>query len=74
MSSKFGKIRPQTTELSALDICCHFFSAVFHPILFMLTCNDGMHESSEEIEIRPDLTTDCRVSCPSAAEKIPIDL
>ena len=33
-----------------------------------------MHESSEEFEIRPDLTTDCGVNCPLASEKIPIDL
>ena len=45
--------------------CCHFFSAVFYPILFILAGNnDDMHESSEEFEIRPDLTTDCGVSCP----------
>ena len=30
-----------------------------------------MHESSEEFEIRPDLTTDCRISCPLASEKNP---
>ena len=29
-----------------------------------------MHESSEEFEIRPDPTTDCRVSCPLTSEKI----
>ena len=28
-----------------------------------------MHESSEEFEIRPDLTTDCGVSCPITSEK-----
>ena len=33
-----------------------------------------MHESSKEFEIRPDLTTDCGVSCPLASDKIPIDL
>ena len=33
--------------------CCHFFSAVFHPILFILTCtgNADMHESLDEFEI-----------------------
>ena len=31
-----------------------------------------MHGSSGEFEIRPDQTTDCRVSCPLASEKIPI--
>ena len=29
---------------------------------------------SDEIEIRPDLTMKCVVSCPWASEKIPIDL
>ena len=33
-----------------------------------------MHESLEEFEIRPDLNTDCGVSCPLASEKNPIDL
>ena len=28
-----------------------------------------MHESLEESEIRPDLTTDCGVSCPLESEK-----
>ena len=40
------------------------FSAVFHPILFILAGNDDMHESSDEFEFRPDWTTDCGVSCP----------
>ena len=26
---------------------CHFFSAVFHPVLFILAGNDDMHESSQ---------------------------
>ena len=42
---------------------CHFFSAVFHPILFILAGNDDMHGSLEEFEIQPDRTTDCGVSC-----------
>ena len=33
-------------------------------ILFILVGNDDMHESSQEFEFLPDLTTDCRVSCP----------
>ena len=44
--------------------CLHFFSPVFHPILFILAGNDDMHESSDEFEFRPAGTTDCRVSCP----------
>ena len=31
----------------------HFFSAVFHPFLFILAGNDDMHESSDEFEFRP---------------------
>ena len=31
-------------------------SIVFDPIFFMLAGNEGMHESSEEFEVRPDLT------------------
>ena len=42
-----------------------------HPILFILAGNDDKDESSEEFEIRPDLTTDCGVSCPLASEKNP---
>ena len=41
------------------------FSAVFHPILFILAGNNGIHESSEEFEIRRDSTIDCGVSCPT---------
>ena len=42
----------------------HFFSAVFHPFLFLIAGNDDMHESWEEFEFQPDWTTDCGVSCP----------
>ena len=38
--------------------CLHFFSAVFHAILFILASNDNMHESSDEFEFRPDWATD----------------
>ena len=48
-----------------------FSRLIFYPILFILAGNDDMHESSEEFEIRPDLTTDCGVSCPLASEKSP---
>ena len=44
--------------------CCHFFSAVYYPILFILAGNDDMHESSKEFEFLLDPTTDCGVSCP----------
>ena len=38
------------------------FSAVFHPILFILAGNDDMHGSLEEFEIQPDPTTDCKAA------------
>ena len=44
--------------------CDHFFSAVFHPILFILADDNDMHENSEEFEIWPDPTTDCGVHYP----------
>ena len=34
------------------------FSAVFHPILFILAGNEDMHESSDKFEFQPDWTTD----------------
>ena len=42
----------------------HVFSTVFDPILFILAGNNDIHKSLHEFEIRPDLTTDNRVSCP----------
>ena len=39
------------------------FSVVLDGILFILTGNDDIHKSLDEFEIRPDATTDHRVSC-----------
>ena len=64
-----GRIRTLVSMATDSSQCCHFLSAVFHPILFILAGNDDMHESSEEFEIRHDPTTDCGVSCPLASEK-----
>ena len=68
MSLKFGQISPlvsmATDRVMMEKWCFHFFSAVFYPIHFIFAGNDNMHESLEEFEIRPDLTTDCGVSCP----------
>ena len=68
MSLKFGQIRllvsMATDRVKWKKRCCHFFSAVFYPILFILAGDDDMHESSEEFEFLPDPTTDCGVSCP----------
>ena len=67
MSLKFGKIRQlvsMATDMVLMEKrCCHFFSVVLYRILFVLAGNDDMHESWEEFEIRPDLTTDCGVGC-----------
>ena len=64
MSSKFGEIRPWTTELAALErlkkipqTYHHIFSAIFHLILFILAGNEDMHKSLDELEIRPGPTT-----------------
>ena len=69
MSLKFGQIRllvSMATDRVIMEKkwCCHFFSAVFNQILFILADNDDMHESSKEFDFLPDPTTDCRVSCP----------
>ena len=42
----------------------HHFSAVFDRILFILAGNYDIHKSLREFEIRPDPTSDNRVSCP----------
>ena len=67
MSLKFGHIRllvsMATDRVIMEKRCCHFFSAVFYPILFILAGDDDMHESSQEFEFLPDQTTDCGISC-----------
>ena len=69
MSSKFGRIRPQTKELAALERmkkthslimgkrCHHIFSAIFDWILFIFAGNEDMHKSLNEFEILPDAIT-----------------
>ena len=70
MSSKFGKIRPWTTKLAALErlkkkshrlimenMLSSHFSAIFHLILFILAGNEDMHKSLDEFEIQPDQNT-----------------
>ena len=54
--------------------CCHFFTAVFYPILFILAGNDNMHESSKESQNKPDSISDYGASCPSQSEKYPYRL
>ena len=47
MSLKFGQIQPLVSMVTDRDMmkkrCSHFFSAVFHPFIFILAGNDDMH-------------------------------
>ena len=72
MSLKFGQIRPQTTELAALErqkknphilIMAKTMSLFFDPIFFILAGNKNIHKCLNEFEFRPDPTTDYGVSC-----------
>ena len=78
MGFKFGQIRQlvsmATDRVTMEKMVLPLFLGGFYPIHFILACNDDMHESSQEFEIRPDPITDCGVSCPLASEKILIDL
>ena len=68
-SLNFCLIGLPTAELAALERlknphrlimrkqCLHFFSAVLDLILFILACNDNIHESLDGSEICLDLTT-----------------
>ena len=40
------------------------FSVVLYGSLFILTGNDDIDKSLDEVEIQPDQTTDHRDSCP----------
>ena len=60
---------PLASENVLIDLkwekrCCHFLSAVFDRILFILAGNDDIHKSLDEFEIRPDPTPDHRATCP----------
>ena len=67
MSLNLGQIPPLAMELAALarlkNRRHHFFSIAIDPILFKLAGNEDMHNISDEIKFRPDLTTDYGVSC-----------
>ena len=68
MSLNLGQIPRLTMELAALERLKnrlhHFFSVFIDPILFKLAGNEDMHNILDELEFRPDLTTDYGVSCP----------
>ena len=53
--------------------CLHLFSVAFDPILLILAGNKDMHKISDELEFRPNWTTDYGVSCPWRSKKTPID-
>ena len=69
MSSKFGRIRPQTLELAAFErmkkshrlimvktMYSHFLR-YFDWVLFIFAGNEDMHKSLNEFEIWPDAST-----------------
>ena len=70
MSSKFGQIRTKAMELAVLKLWKNLHRlimgkmVVFDRILFIHAGSDDIHKSLDEFEIRPNLTTDYRVSCP----------
>ena len=68
MSRTFGQIPPLTRMLAALERLKNrrhrLFSVATDPILFKLAGNEDMHNILDELEFRPDLTTDYGVSCP----------
>ena len=76
MSSNFDQICPLTAELAALEClknqylyCDHSSAFNFDRIFFILAGNKNNHNISDEFEFRPDLTSDCGVSCPLVFEK-----
>ena len=68
-SLNFGLIGPPTAELAVLErlknpiglmmgkTMSPLFSAFLDRNPFILACNDNIHESLDEFEIRPDPTT-----------------
>ena len=45
-------------------------SFIFDLIILILAGNEDMHESLDEFKFRPDTTTNSRVICPWASEKL----
>ena len=68
MCLNLGQIPLLTMELAVLERlqnqCHHFFSVAIDPILFKLAGNEDMHNILDELEFRPDLTTDYGISWP----------
>ena len=83
-SSKFGQIGPRTAELAALErlekspstynlmekSCEHSSSFIFDSIILILAGNEDMHESFDQFKFQLNTTTNSRVICPCASEKM----
>ena len=50
--------------------CEHSISFIFDSIILILAGKKEMHKSLDEFKFRPDTTTDSRVICPCASEKM----
>ena len=83
MSSNFGQIRPWTAVLDAIEhlkkiaidlqrekYCEHSSAFIFDLIFFVPAGNKDMHKSLNEFEFQHEPTTDYKVNCPLASEKI----
>ena len=64
ITSKFGQIRPKTTELATNSISS-LFSIAINPVHNKFVGNeDIMDNILDEFKFRPDRTTDYGVICP----------
>ena len=64
MSLKFGQIQPLVSMVTDRIMMEKngvgpLFLDCFLLTLFILACNDDMHDSSNKFEFQPDWTTDC---------------
>ena len=75
MSLKFGQIQLLVSMATGRVIMektmLPLFLGCFYLILFILAGNDDMHESSEEFEIQPDLTTTVELAALERLKKSP---
>ena len=82
-SSKFGQIGPRTAELAALahlekspltyngrKLVNNLVPSFLIRSSSFFAGNEDMHESLDEFKFRPDNTTNSRVICPCASEKL----
>ena len=64
MSGKISK------DLYLEKSCEHSSLFIFDTIILILAGNEDMHESLDEFKFRPDTTTNSRVICHCASEKL----